>query len=71
MLLDPRYLLLAQLLLFQKVSSPLAKTKIPAIILKGTQLTKKDLEALECIFKYCQTYHLSFENTGLNNEVRE
>ncbi|KAL5109139.1 Protein phosphatase 1 regulatory subunit 37 [Taenia crassiceps] len=51
-----------------KVSSPLAKTKIPAIILKGTQLTKEDLEALECIFKYCQTYHLSFENTGLNNE---
>lgn len=51
-----------------KVSAPLAKTKIPAIILKGTQLAKKDLEALECIFKYCQAYHLSFENTGLNNE---
>ncbi|VDM25271.1 unnamed protein product [Hydatigera taeniaeformis] len=51
-----------------KVASPLAKTKIPAIILKGTQLTKKDLEALECVFKYCQMYHLSFENTGLKNE---
>ena len=56
--------------ILQKVNVPLARSKIPAIILKGTQLTTEDLEALEVVFKYCQTYHLSFENTNLTDKVR-
>ncbi|KAM7535274.1 hypothetical protein Aperf_G00000103892 [Anoplocephala perfoliata] len=48
-----------------KVTTPITKTRIAAIVLKGTQLIEEDIEALEVIFKYCQTYHLSFENTNL------
>ncbi|VDD75514.1 unnamed protein product [Mesocestoides corti] len=46
----------------------LATTKIPAIILKGTQLSLKDIEALEYVFKYCQAYHMSFENTNIDDK---
>ncbi len=54
---------------FQRFTVPIAKTLIPALVLKGVQLTEKDIEALEQVFKYCQTYHMSFENTNLNDQV--
>ncbi|VUZ48971.1 unnamed protein product, partial [Hymenolepis diminuta] len=52
-----------------KITTPLTKTKIPAITLKGTQLCKEDIEALEEIFKYCEAYHFSFENTNLTDKT--
>ncbi|KAM3172833.1 hypothetical protein ACTXT7_013721 [Hymenolepis weldensis] len=51
-----------------KITTPLTKTKIPAIKLKGTQLCKEDIEALEEIFKYCEAYHFSFENTNITDK---
>nr|CDS28567.2 leucine rich repeat containing protein 68 [Hymenolepis microstoma] len=52
-----------------EITAPLASTKIPVINLKGTQLCKEDIQGLEEIFKYCETYHLNFENTNLTDDT--
>lgn len=43
--------------------------KILFIFFEGVQLSERDIEALEQVFKYCQAYHMSFENTNLNDTV--
>ncbi|VDO05249.1 unnamed protein product [Rodentolepis nana] len=52
-----------------EIAAPLANTKIPVITLKGTQLCKEDIQGLEEIFKYCEVYHLNFENTNLTDNT--